>query len=411
MPDSSRALRVAATLATVLAFTALVAFGFATLLRPWFTALLRPWFAASSLGGPLGVGLLTAGLTVAFIALQFRYARRELLGEVDATILDETSHETLDEATHEALDETSHETLDSDSREDLHARLTRLAKQLDAPVPEIAVVESDVPNSLSVAGPSGGTVVVSTGLLDRLAGEDLDAVLAHELAHLQNRDAAVLTLASFLPALVSGDYSPLSDLGFDGLPLGAQRTFGALAVVLGYVLALPSLPGGAFSLTSLGSYAVALLSVVVIGGILVGVAATPTVYLARELAREREFAADAAAARITGSPARLASVLERLSEAGAPSRDARATPGASTTSEHVTGLCLLPHGFGTLATNADGGGDEPTSGASSRDPVAFGDDWLSTFTVETRAHPPVERRVDALRDLTARQERGEATPA
>jgi len=344
--------RVAATLAAALATTVAVAASLAALLRPWLAAVLPP--------GVTGTAVLAGLLTVALIVAQLRSVRRGLLGTLDATVVDREAYP------------------------DLHARLTRLAGTADAPVPELAVVDSPVPNSCSVAGSTAGTVVVSTGLVDALDDETLDAVLAHEIAHLRNRDAAVLTLASFLPGVVAGDYAPLSDLGVDDLPTGLQWTLGGGLLVGGYLLALPSLPGTVGSATSLGTYAGAVLGVVVLGGIVLGVGATVTVSLTRRLSRQREFAADRAAAELTGSPAAVADALERLGDAGPAAADAR-----SARATHVAELSLLPHGFDTDDTGANGEG-----------PLG-GDDLLDSFALDTRAHPPVPDRVAALGENAA----------
>lgn len=380
MPARPSTLRVAATLMAVLGATGAVAFGLAALARPWLAGVLPP--------SPLGIGVLTVVLTVCLAVLQLRFVRRELLTEVGAMGLDS---------------EQSAKTAVSDAtRQDVQRRLTRLASAADAPAPTLRLVESSVPNSLSVAGSRAGTIVLSTALLAQLDGEGLDAVLAHELAHLQNRDAAVLTLASFLPALVSGEYSPIADLGLDRLSPTGQWTLGAVAVAVGYVVAFPSLPGGFFSLASLATYAVGIGLSTLLGGVLLGLAATPTVYLTRELAREREFAADRAAARLTGSPTQLATALERLGETPTqPRQDARTTTEATGDDRtgprhaaHVSSLCLLPHGFDPTRESSDTAGDV----------FEFHGDWLEGFTVETRTHPPLEERVRELGQLTERQE-------
>ena len=355
-------LRVAATLVAALSATVAVAVGLAALSAPWLAAVLP-----SGAGGVvLLAGLFTLGLAV----VQLRYVRRGLLSEVDATVVSR------------------------DDYPELHARLTRLAGTADAPVPALAVVDSPVPNSCSVAGSAAGTVVVSTGLLSALDDEELDAVLAHELAHLRNRDAVVLTLASFLPAVVAGDYSLVSDLGVDDLPTGAQWLVGGLVLTVGYLLAAPSLPAPAATAASFVAYAGVVSGVVVLGGVGLGVAATATLYFARELSREREFAADRAAAELTGSPAAVAGALQRLTDAGPTATDARRTRAA-----HVAELSLLPHGFETASA------EETTSPAetdSSADPAVFG-----AFSLDTRAHPPVSRRVAALTDTAAAHATGD----
>lgn len=349
MVDRSLALHTAATGAAAL----LVTGAFAVVAG----ALFSPWLGVSPF-------VLAFPLLVLAITAQVWYVRRDVLGD-DARLIDE------------------------EASPDLHGRLSRLARALDAPTPRLAVVDAETPNSCSLSGGGRGTVVVSTGLLEACSDDELDAVLAHELAHLQNNDAAVLTVAAFLPAVVNGDYSLWRDLGLDEVT-GAGPAVAAVGGVVLYVLATPSLPGPPLSFTSLAAFLALVLAIVFLGGVLLGVAATPVVFLARSLSRAREFAADRAAARLTGSPATLAGLLERLGDADArPDTDARRAAG-------LHGLCLLPGGFG------EGGPDGETT--TDRDDH----DGLTEFRVETRAHPSVADRVSRLRALTADIERGDA---
>ncbi|WP_277553981.1 M48 family metalloprotease [Halobaculum limi] len=349
MVDRSLALHTAATGVAALLVTGAFAGVAGALLTPW-----------------LGVSPFVIALPVLVVAVaaQVWYVRRDVLGD-DARLVDEETYP------------------------DLHARLSRLARALDAPTPRLAVVDADTPNSCSLSGGGRGTVVVSTGLLDACDDDELDAVLAHELAHLQNHDAAVLTVAAFLPAVVNGDYSLWRDLGLNEVS-GAGPTLALVGGILLYALATPSLPGAPLSLTSLGAFLALVLAMVLLGGVLLGVAATPVVFLARSLSRTREFAADRAAARLTGSPATLATLLERLGDADdRPETDARQDAG-------LHGLCLLPGGFGKGVRHGDTRA-KPTE-----------HDGLNGFRVETRAHPSVADRVSRLRALTADVERGDA---
>lgn len=315
-------------------------------------SLLAPWVgpAIDALAAALGVRVSPAARTGALLLVgggvvlltQFRYARRRLLASVDAR------------------------PADPETDRDLLARVDRLAALANAAPPAVAVVETDTPNCFALGGPGGGTIVISEGLCDRLDGERLDAVLAHELAHLRNRDAAVLTLSSFLPVLVDDRAA-----GVSGLP--APVTWATVAVV-GYPLARSVVDAPLFSPTYAAAYAVLVVAVVLLGGIALGVLVIPMAALSRRLARAREFAADRAGALLLGDPAALATALETLTEERRPERDARM--------EAVATLCLLPHGFGT---------EDPDSDAPA-------------FVVETTAHPPVDERIQRLRDLTAELE-------
>ncbi|MBV0901008.1 M48 family metallopeptidase [Haloarcula salina] len=150
----------------------------------------------------------------------------------------------------------------------------RLAQQVDCLPPAVRVTDDAVGGAMTVGTrPSSSTLVVSTAATDALSDRELRAVLAHELAHLTNRDAAVLTLAS--------------------KPLVVER-------------------GEAEGVGSGSSWARAVSAVLVAW-----------------LSRTRELAADRGAVATTGDPAALASALETLS-------DGVATPGEDLrTSSHA----------------------------------------------------------------------------
>jgi heat shock protein HtpX len=87
---------------------------------------------------------------------------------------------------------------------ELHELVDRLCALADLPKPRLALLESDTPNAYSTGRTTGhATVVVSRGLLGRLEPAEIEAVVAHELAHIANRDAYVMTLVS-VPATVIG---------------------------------------------------------------------------------------------------------------------------------------------------------------------------------------------------------------
>ena len=156
---------------------------------------------------------------------------------------------------------------------ELHRTITRLSQQADLPKPTIAVADTRVPNAFA-AGRSqqSSTVCVTTGLLRTLDDEELEGVLAHELAHVKNRDVMVMTVASFLSTLA------FIVVRWGWLFGGGDRGGGNQAPVIVAILV---------------SMAVWVLSFLLI----------------RLLSRYREFAADRGGAAISGKPGALASAL------------------------------------------------------------------------------------------------------
>lgn len=336
------------TLVAILAINIVFSVAVVALLDPWATAL---WTG-------LGVGsvlerFVLSGLLVLLVLcwLQVVYTRRELLAEAAA--------ETVDEADYP----------------DLHARVRRLSAGFDMGPPAVAVASSEVPNSLAIGDLRSGTIVVSDGLLETLEPAELDAVVAHELAHLKNRDALVLTLASFLPALVSDEHVIFGKQ----LPAWTRPYLYGVAVLASYVLASTFIDAPLLSASGFGQFIIATAITLVVGGVVLGVLAAPVVFLSRRLSRKREFVADRASAHVTGDPAALASALERLDDvAQAPDQDKRHNASDDRRGFEyggLKGMCLLPHGF----ESAEGDG----------------------FHVKTRSHPPTAHRLEQLRDIAA----------
>jgi len=157
----------------------------------------------------------------------------------------------------------------------LHETITRLCAIADIPKPRIAVVNSGVPNAFATGrSPRHAVVAVTTGIQQQLNQQELEAVLAHELSHIKNRDMMVMTIASFLSTIAFFLVRYL--LFFGG---GRNRESGGIMAV--WVVSL----------------LVWILSFILI----------------RALSRYREFAADRGSALITGNPSHLASALMKIS--------------------------------------------------------------------------------------------------
>jgi heat shock protein HtpX len=189
---------------------------------------------------------------------------------------------------------------------ELHALITRLAAQANLPKPKVALVETSLPNAFATGRSKKHAVIaVTTGLLNRLSPLELEAVLAHELTHIINRDMVVMTIAMFLSMVASLLVNMLMWAGLYWGFGGGRR--GRDNDNTGSVIAL-------VWLVSLVVYAVSFV-------------------LIRALSRYREYAADRGAALITGSPEHLASALMRIEgtiQGGRiPDRDLRQAQGVS----------------------------------------------------------------------------------
>jgi Zn-dependent protease with chaperone function len=119
---------------------------------------------------------------------------------------------------------------------DLQTRLTRLAKQVGVPAPDVVVADAPRPNSYAVGRRGHATVVVTRPLIDALDDGELDAVLAHELAHVANRDATVMTMA-VAPIRLARTVGVSLDRGiyWAGMSVLAVGTFGAVLVTVSAV--------------------------------------------------------------------------------------------------------------------------------------------------------------------------------
>ena len=87
---------------------------------------------------------------------------------------------------------------------ELHATVERLCAMAGLPKPRVAIVPSNVPNAFATGrSPKHAAIAATQGLLDRLEPQEIEAVLAHELSHVANRDVLIMTLASFFAMLAA----------------------------------------------------------------------------------------------------------------------------------------------------------------------------------------------------------------
>ncbi|MDP8929551.1 MAG: zinc metalloprotease HtpX [Actinomycetota bacterium] len=180
---------------------------------------------------------------------------------------------------------------------ELHGVVDRLCALADMPKPRVAVADVDLPNAFATGrNPRVAVVCATTGIMRRLDLPELEAVLAHELAHVAHRDVAVMTIASFLGVLAGLITRFGLHIGmWGGFGVGDDdRDHGASAFLV-------------ILLVSAVVYAVSFL-------------------LTRALSRYRELSADRSGAMLTGAPSTLAAALVKVTgEMGSiPTRDLRA---------------------------------------------------------------------------------------
>ncbi len=163
--------------------------------------------------------------------------------------------------------------VDEQSAPALVSMVRDLAHNTDLPMPRVYVLETDQPNAFATGrSPNHAAVAASTGLLDRLSDEEVAAVMAHELAHIKNRDTLTMTIT----ATLAGAIGMLANFAmfFRG---GRNNAFGFIGIVATMILA-PMAAG----------------------------------IVQMAVSRTREYEADRDGAEICGNPLWLASALRKI---------------------------------------------------------------------------------------------------
>ncbi len=157
----------------------------------------------------------------------------------------------------------------------LHAMVRRLSQQARLPMPKVYIIPGNTPNAFATGrNPENAAVAVTEGIMRMLRQEELEGVIAHELAHVQHRDILIGSVA----ATIAGAINMLYYIGFffggrdddDGGPFAS-----ILMMILAPIAAM---------------------------------------MIQMAISRSREFAADRGGAQICGRPLALASALQRLEQ-------------------------------------------------------------------------------------------------
>ncbi|MEM2905332.1 MAG: zinc metalloprotease HtpX [Candidatus Bathyarchaeia archaeon] len=128
---------------------------------------------------------------------------------------------------------------------ELHRMVERLSMASGIAKPQVMLSALPIPNAFAYGSPlTGSRVAVTQGLLEKLEGEEVEAVIGHELGHLKHRDVQIMMFVSVLPALFyyigysfmmsSYYYQGRSRQGDGGLPV----LIGGLSMVLYFVMTL-----------------------------------------------------------------------------------------------------------------------------------------------------------------------------
>lgn len=202
---------------------------------------------------------------------------------------------------------------------ELHDLVERIVARNNLSKPRIAVTNTRMPNAFATGKtPKSSIVAVTTGLMDQLDTEELEGVIAHELAHIKNRDVLILTLASIFSMIAwylmrFGMYGAMFGGGGGG-SYGRRGNEGGAAMLLILLIAI---------VTWIVSF-----------------------LIIRAISRYREYVADRDGALITGKPSKLASALLKISGTmkRMPTRDLREVEG-------MNAFFIIPALSGDALTN------------------------------------------------------------
>ncbi len=163
----------------------------------------------------------------------------------------------------------------------LYDLVAGLARRADLPMPKVYIMDNPQPNAFATGrNPQNAAVAATTGLLQALSRDEIAGVMAHELAHIKNRDTLIMTVT----ATIAGAIGMLANFGFlFGGGRSRENSFGPFGAIIAMIVAP-------------------------LAAMLVQMA----------VSRTREYAADRMGAEISGNPQGLASALNKI--AGAAGR-------------------------------------------------------------------------------------------
>ncbi|SFG75730.1 Heat shock protein. Metallo peptidase. MEROPS family M48B [Desulfotomaculum arcticum] len=166
---------------------------------------------------------------------------------------------------------------------DLYAIVGRLSNRAGIPMPKLFVTPSDQPNAFATGrNPAHSAVAVTEGIMRLLNRSEVEGVLAHELAHIKNRDVLIGTVAATIAGAISMMASAFQWAAIFGMGRGDDDEGGA-GLIGGLAMAI--------------------------------IAPIAAMIIQMAISRSREYSADATGARLAGSPDGLANALLKLESA------------------------------------------------------------------------------------------------
>jgi len=158
----------------------------------------------------------------------------------------------------------------------VYSTVRSLAQRENMPMPKIYLIDSPQPNAFATGrNPKNAAVAVTRGILEMMNHSELEGVLAHELAHVKNRDILIASIAATIAAALSF----LARMALWG-GLGGRRRDNGLSMIIGLVSLI---------LAPIGAMVIQM-----------------------TISRAREYQADRSGAETTGAPLALALALEKL---------------------------------------------------------------------------------------------------
>jgi heat shock protein HtpX len=219
----------------------------------------------------------------------------------------------------------------------IHQSVEQFSRDMGIDKPRLMVASMGVPNAFAVGRKGAGVVVVSEEIIQILDHEELEGVLAHELAHIRNRDVVMMLIGQSIASIV-------------GIAVQFLVIFGGER--------------------NIGSY---------IAGMILGqIAQVLVMIFVLAISRYREYVADSDAADVTNNPEAMARALEKISDGAERVQQAQAAQGGR------------GRGRGQQQDSGFGGSDQVSA-------LMINDTSRGLLKTVFATHPPIEKRVQRLR--------------